>query len=103
MTLELADLNLPELTNLNLPELGESNVPELADLNLPESDNPFIHIDEEGDFIEPIKNPFSCEGAYLLACKDVAGALKADKEVGYNNPVYIKMLKWLDKLAYEYI
>ena len=68
-----------------------------------ERNNPFIHIDEEGNFIEPIKNPFTCEGAYELACEDVANALKADREVGYENPVYIQMLKWLDKLAYEYI
>lgn len=92
-----------KLTEFSLPTLEGANVPELADLNLPESDNPFIHIDEEGNFIEPIKNPFSCEGAYLLACKDVANALKADREVGYENPTYIQMLKWLDKLAYEYI
>ena len=79
--------------------------PELADLNLPETDNPFIYMpeDEGEDFIEPIKNPFSCEGAYLLACKDVAGALEADREVGYDNPTYIQMQNWLDKLAYEYI
>ena len=83
---------------------GKTNMtPELADLNLPETDNPFIHIDEDGNFIEPIKNPFSCEGAYLLACEDVANALKADLEVGYKDPVYIQMLNWLDKLAYEYI
>ena len=100
---KLADLNIPELADLNLPTLGNANVPELADLNLPESDNPFIHIDEEGNFIEPIKNPFSCEGAYLLACEDVANALKADLEVGYKDPAYIQMLNWLDKLAYEYI
>ena len=68
-----------------------------------EQNNPFIHINEEGYFIEPIKNPFSCEGAYLLACKDVAGALEADREVGYDNPTYIQMQNWLDKLAYEYI
>ena len=76
---------------------------ELADLNLPETDNPFIHIDEEGNFIEPIKNPFSCEGAYELACKDVVNALEADRDVGYENPIYIQMLNWLDKLAFEYI
>lgn len=68
-----------------------------------DQNNPFIHIDEEGNFIEPIKNPFSCEGAYLLAYKDVAGELEAYREVGYEDPVYIQMLKWLDKLAYEYI
>lgn len=77
--------------------------PELADMNLTEQDNPFIHIDEEGNFIEPIKNPFTCEGAYELACEDVANALKADREVGYENHAYIQMLNWLDKLAYEYI
>lgn len=78
---------------------------ELADLNLPETDNPFIYIpeDEECDFIEPIKNPFSCEGAYELAHKDVVNALEAAREVGYENPMYIQMLNWLDKLAYEYI
>ena len=103
MTLKLAELNIPELAGLNLPDLTGLNIPELADLNLPESDNPFIHINEEGYFIEPIKNPFSCEGAYLLACKDVVGVLRADIEVGYENPAYIQMLKWLDKLAYEYI
>ena len=37
--------------------------PELADMNLTEQDNPFTFIDEEGNFIEPINNPFSCEGA----------------------------------------
>lgn len=68
-----------------------------------EQNNPFIHIDEDGNFIEPIKNPFSCEGAYLLACKDVAGALKADREVGNDVSELIQMLKWLDKLAYEYM
>lgn len=68
-----------------------------------EQNNPFIHIDEDGNFIEPIKNPFSCEGAYLLACKDVAGWLEANKEVGNDVSTEIKMLKWLDKLAYEYI
>ena len=79
--------------------------PELADLNLPETDDPFIYMpDDEGeDFIEPIKNPFSCEGAYLLAYKDVAGALEADREVGYENPIYVQMLNWLYKLGYEYI
>lgn len=77
--------------------------PELADLNLPETDNPFIHIDEEGNFIEPIKNPFTCEGAYELACKYVANALEADKEVGNDISIYIQMQAWLDKLAYEYI
>lgn len=78
---------------------------ELADLNLPETDNPFIYIpeDEECDFIPPIKNPFSCEGAYELAREDVVNALEADREVGYENPIYIQMLKWLDMLAYEYI
>ena len=78
---------------------------ELADLNLPETDNPFIYMpeDEECDFIPPIKNPFSCEGAYLLACEDVANALEAAREVGYENPIYIQMLNWLDMLAYEYI
>lgn len=68
-----------------------------------EQNNPFIHIDEDGNFIEPIKNPFTCEGAYLLACKDVASALEADREVGYEDSAYIQMLNWLDKLAYEYI
>ena len=77
--------------------------PELAEMNLTKNDNPFSFIDESGDFIEPIKNPFTCEGAYELACKDVASALEADREVGYENPVYIQMLNWLDKLAYEYI
>ena len=78
---------------------------ELADLNLPETDNPFIYLpeDEECDFIEPIKNPFSCEGAYLLACEDVANAIAADKEVDYEYPPLIQMQAWLDKLAYEYI
>ena len=68
-----------------------------------ERNNPFIHIDEEGNFIEPIKNPFTCEGAYELACKDVANALKADLEVGNDDSPYIQMQNWLDKLAYEYI
>lgn len=68
-----------------------------------EQNNPFIHIDKDGNFIEPIKNPFTCEGAYLLACKDVAGALEADREVGNDVTEIIQMLKWLDKLAYEYI
>lgn len=68
-----------------------------------EQNNPFIHIDEDGNFIEPIKNPFTCEGAYLLACKDVANALEADREVGNDISTYINMQKWLDKLAYEYI
>lgn len=78
-------------------------MPELADMNLTEQDNPFSFIDESGEFIEPIKNPFSCEGAYLLACKDVAGELEANKEVGNDISTYINMLKWLDKLSYEYI
>ncbi|ALF01970.1 hypothetical protein AVU90_gp01 [Enterococcus phage IME-EFm5] len=77
--------------------------PELADMNLTEQDNPFSFVDEDGNFIEPIKNPFSCEGAYLLACEDVANSLKAYKEVGGDVSTEIKMLKWLDKLAYEYI
>ena len=77
--------------------------PELADMNLTEQDNPFTFIDEEGNFIEPINNPFSCEGAYLLACKDVANELEEYKEVGGDVSTEIKMLKWLDKLAYEYI
>lgn len=77
--------------------------PELADLNLPETDNPFIHIDEEGNFIEPIKNPFSCEGAYELAWEDVANALEADKEVGNDISIYIQMQNWLYKLGYEYL
>lgn len=68
-----------------------------------EQNNPFIHIDEDGNFIEPIKNPFTCEGAYLLACKDVAGELEANKEVGNDVSEYIQMQNWLDKLAYEYI
>ena len=68
-----------------------------------ERNNPFIHIDEEGNFIEPIKNPFTCEGAYELACEDVANALEADREVGNDISTYINMQKWLDKLAYEYI
>lgn len=68
-----------------------------------EQNNPFIHVDEEGNFIEPIKNPFSCEGAYLLACKDVANELEANKEVGNDISTEIKMLKWLEKLSYEYI
>ena len=68
-----------------------------------ERNNPFIHIDEEGNFIEPIKNPFTCEGAYELACKDVKSALEADREVGNDDSPYIQMLNWLDKLAYEYI
>lgn len=68
-----------------------------------EQNNPFIHIDEDGNFIEPIKNPFSCEGAYLLACKDVANVLEADREVGNDVSELIQMLNWLDKLAYEYI
>ena len=77
--------------------------PELADLNLPETDNPFIHIDEEGNFIAPIKNPFSCEGAYELAREDVVNALEAHKEVGNDISIYIQMLKWLDQVGYEYI
>lgn len=77
--------------------------PELAEMNLTKNDNPFSFIDESGDFIEPIKNPFSCEGAYLLACKDVANALEADREVGNDVSELIQMLNWLDKLAYEYI
>ena len=79
--------------------------PELADLNLPETDDLFIYMpDDEGeDFIEPIKNPFSCEGAYLLACKDVVNQLAAHKEVGNDITIYIQMQNWLDKLAYEYI
>lgn len=68
-----------------------------------EQNNPFIHIDEEGNFIEPIKNPFTCEGAYLLAYKDVKGELEANQEVGNDVSVEIQMLKWLDKLAFEYI
>lgn len=76
---------------------------ELADMNLTKQDNPFSFVDETGEFIEPIKNPFSCEGAYLLACKDVAGELETNKEVGNDVSTEIKMLKWLDKLAYEYI
>lgn len=77
--------------------------PELADMNLTKQDNPFSFVDEEGNFIEPIKNPFSCEGAYLLAYKDVANWLKVNKEVGNDVSTEINMLKWLDKLAYEYI
>ena len=68
-----------------------------------ERNNPFIHIDEDGNFIEPIKNPFTCEGAYELACEDVANAIAADKEVDYEYPPLIQMQAWLDKLAYEYI
>lgn len=68
-----------------------------------ERNNPFIHIDEDGNFIAPIKNPFTCEGAYELACKDVANALKADKEVGNDISIYIQMLNWLDQVGYEYI
>ena len=78
--------------------------PELADLNLPETDELLFYMpDDEEDFIEPIKNPFSCEGAYLLACKDVANELAAHKEVGNDITIYIQMKAWLDKLAYEYI
>ena len=78
--------------------------PELADLNLPETDELLFYMpDDEEDFIEPIKNPFSCEGAYLLACKDVANELAAHKEVGNDTTIYIQMKAWLDKLAYEYI
>ena len=76
---------------------------ELAEMNLTENDNPFSFIDEDGNFIEPIKNPFTCEGAYLLACKDVAGEMEADREVGNDISTYINIQNWLDKLAYEYI
>ena len=68
-----------------------------------ERNNPFIHIDEEGNFIAPIKNPFTCEGAYELACEDVANALEAHKEVGNDISIYIQMLNWLDQVGYEYI
>lgn len=69
-----------------------------------EQNDPFIYIDHEEEiFIEPIKNPFTCEGAYLLARKDVANAIAADKEVDYEYPPLIQMQAWLDKLAYEYI
>lgn len=77
----------------------------LAEINLPETDDVFMYMpyEEDEEFIEPIKNPFSCEGAYLLACKDVANQLAAHKEVGNDVSVYIQMQNWLDKLAYEYI
>lgn len=68
-----------------------------------EQNNPFIYINEEGNFIEPIKNPFTCEGTYVLARKDVKCELEANKEVGNDVSTEIQMLKWLDKLAYEYI
>lgn len=84
---------------MTMPHLKEEYYKMIED----ECNNPFIHIDEEGNFIEPIKNPFSCEGAYEFACEDVKSALEADREVGYENPVYLQMLKWLDMLAYEYI
>lgn len=77
--------------------------PELADMNLTEQDNPFIHIDEDGNFIEPIKNPFSCEGAYELAWQDVANALEAEKGVGNDISIYIQMQNWLYKLGYDYL
>jgi hypothetical protein len=67
------------------------------------NNNPFIYINDGGNFIEPIKNPFTCEGAYLQACKDVTGELEANKEVGNDVSNYIQMQNWLDKLAYEYI
>lgn len=76
--------------------------PEITEFS--ETDNPFFFIEEEtGVFLEPIKNPFSCEGSYLFARKYVKCALQADEEVGNDVTEYKKMLAWLDKLAYEYI
>lgn len=77
--------------------------PELAEMNLTKNDSPFSFINEAGAFIEPIKNPFTCEGTYLQACKDVAGELEANKEVGNDIDNYLKMQSWLAKLAFEYI
>ena len=92
-----------ELTEINLPRLGKANIPESFFVNQPESDNPFMYVDEDGEFIEPIKNPFSCKGAYLLACEDVIRAIKAYKEVDGDITTELKIAKWLEKLAYEYI
>lgn len=78
---------------------------ELEELNLPETDNPFFYQpeNEDDEFIAPIKNPFSCQGAYELAYEDVKNKIEAYREVGYEVPAYNQMLKWLDMLAYEYI
>ncbi|CAD0281779.1 Phage protein [Enterococcus phage vB_EfaS_140] len=65
-------------------------------------DNPFNFI-EDGIFVEPIKNPFSCEAAYEEACSHVLGIIKVNEEVGNDVTVEKQMMSWLDKLSYEYI
>lgn len=65
-------------------------------------DNPFNFI-KDGIFIEPIKNSFSCEGAYENAYSHVLGIIKVNEEVGNDVTVKKQMMSWLDKLSYEYI
>lgn len=60
-------------------------------------------INNGGKFVEPIKNPFSCEAEFLEEVSRIDGEISSNEEVGNDVSELKRVKEWLNKLFYEYL